>query len=240
MKIGLTQVLFSMVLSLGLLQSPVVLAFGASESSVDHKAGKEASERADRAADRAAHESGGSGSGGEGSGPDGHQDTHSGGDGSSLSPEQRCREEGTSYLVYQCLRRLESRETAAAPKPMSGVGLFQIVGQGTIYFSNGTTAYCGFPTPQTLAKSPMSGQVVRQVSQAPAGFRHDPICTNKTQVGPGLFQIGPHIYYSNGVNAYCHIPNGDFFTNVIKAKGSQVNFVREFPALANHGDCKIP
>ncbi len=188
--------------------------------------------------------------GGEKGDPDSPSHGPGGGDGPkgsdsdlAASPGYKCDLMENHYLKYIChLREKRKAEALASrgPQPMTGAGLFRLPDSSGILYSNGVKDYCAFTTLQTFQKSGMSQRPVRSASKSPAGFRNDGACRNQTQVGPGIFQIGPDIFYSNGVNAYCHIPTMDFFTNVLKAKSSQINLVRQPPSLDRHGDCRIP
>ncbi len=123
------------------------------------------------------------------------------------------------------------------PEQRNDPGFYEY-GTAGLFYTNDKTAFCHLPTIETFKKAGGRIQNVLQVQKSPRGLRNDGTCFNPVQVGSGLFRLGDAIYYSNGVNGYCHIPSPAFF----KARGfqaSQVNWVKGFPiGLANHGDCR--
>lgn len=121
-----------------------------------------------------------------------------------------------------------------ANRPFSR-GFFESKAQvGTGFFSNGTSSFCAVPLPGMVFHIADLENVNPRAFDKYDGFptadtmRNSGIC-----MAEGLFSVGPDIYYSNGVNAFCHLTHPD------QIGGRKIYKYENLPAgQQNHGDCK--
>ncbi|MEY4065138.1 MAG: hypothetical protein RIR26_1346 [Pseudomonadota bacterium] len=90
-------------------------------------------------------------------------------------------------------------------------GLFKL--GSTVYFSNGSDAYCALTSMGHLTGCGFSGKNIADKSQLPSGMRNDGACKCTSDKLPrGTFKFGNTIYYSNGTDAFCGIATPEQLT----------------------------
>lgn len=104
---------------------------------------------------------------------------------------------------------------------------------GTGWFSNGQNAYCGLPFPGMLVHIAAATGISTNADQydalpLPQSMANHGICKVE-----GVFQVGPHIYYANGQDAFCRMTHPD------QVAGRRVFAYESLPpGVRNDGDCR--
>ncbi len=126
---------------------------------------------------------------------------------------------------------------SSPPSDVRPAGFFSA--GGTVYFSNGDIAYCGFATPAQLAGCNTSSQPITP-STLPSAMRYDGVCEcGATLTMPaGFFQHQGTVYYSNGSVAFCGISSPE---QLNRCSGGNPGSLPETPTLPlrlrNDGVC---
>ena len=99
-----------------------------------------------------------------------------------------------------------------------------------VYFSNGTS-YCWVPMPGMISHIADKNRVKTDLASydnLPSNMQYTSLCKAE-----GLFSVGTDVYYSNGVNAFCHVLNASTIENKKVYPYTQLP-----PEQRNDGNCQ--
>ncbi len=99
-----------------------------------------------------------------------------------------------------------------------------------VYFSNGSS-YCWVPEPGMIAQIAEKNGIradLASFDNVPGNMQFTNLCKAE-----GLFSVGPHIYYSNGTDAFCHVTDANSIGNRKVYPYGQLP-----PEQRNDGDCR--
>jgi hypothetical protein len=122
-------------------------------------------------------------------------------------------------------------------------GFFQPPNNGTIYYSNGVDAFCGKESWDDYLNSGGRADLgnVAHPAALPTGMRNDGTCA-LVPTPAGFFKAGGDqvsIFWSNGGDAYCHVPNWPTFLRMggISDQANVRTLERSPRNMRNDGQC---
>lgn len=145
------------------------------------------------------------------------------------------------FLAFEEAQKSIAEMLSIAPTPRSYLqGVHKIASGWMGYFSGGP-AFCGYESPQHLS---FAGTTVKQIQEngfsikeaylSTPGMRNDGSC--KTPIPTGFFKQNGNdaIFWSNGVNAYCYVPQMKYVTGPVL----NIDFnVHNATSLRRDGNC---
>jgi hypothetical protein len=141
---------------------------------------------------------------------------------------------GCSFGFPSCREMPDNITPPPPPDPNTKAGNYRL-SDGTIFYSNGSDAYCTYQSPDHIILADMTDEEIHPAASFPSSFRNDKSCP--VYLPPGAYRlVDGRIIASNG-SAYCRYVSYGHYAKKDGRPIRQLDGAIPLNAMQNHSDC---